>query len=357
MRVRTSGLDTCRSKTVLVPASLCRKCRHDRELRARDTGEDELGDAVARPHPYALAGRITVPRRDQAGPLVVGVDHPDRVAQHQPLLVAKPGARQHERTPLRGVDAKGDAGRDQDGRRLRLEHERAIDARMQIETGRQARTPGREAPARKPRVEDLELDSHEPWGARRCRAIRSASRWATSRLVITGQSSMPSASTRWMVLRSPPKVSVPGDTSLARIQSQRLRSRLARAFATISSVSAAKPMTRAGRSLPRCAMLARISGFSARRSTGGPAPSFFSLCRPAVSTRQSATAAAMTATSTGSVASQAASISAAVSTGTTLTPAGGGSCVGPETSTVSAPSAASAAAIACPCLPEEWFEI
>ena len=100
-----------------------------------------------------------------------------------------------------------------------------------------------------------------------------------------------------------------------------------------------------------------MSGFSARRSTGGPPPSFFSLWRAALSTRQSATAAAMTATSTGSAASQAASISAAVSTGTSLTPAGAGSCVGPETSTVSAPSAASAAAIAWPCLPEEWFEM
>ena len=47
----------------------------------------------------------------------------------------------------------------------------------------------------------------------------------------------------------------------------------------------------------------------------------------------------------------------AVSTGTSLTPAGAGSCVGPETSTVSAPRAASAAAIAWPCLPEEWLEM
>ena len=64
----------------------------------------------------------------------------------------------------------------------------------------------------------------------------------------------------------------------------------------------------------------------------------------------------MTATSTGSAASLAASICRAVSTATSLTPDGVGSCVGPETSTVSAPSAASAAAIACPCLPEEWFD-
>src|SRR5260370_238885 len=71
---------------------------------------------------------------------------------------------------------------------------------------------------------------------------------------------------------------------------------------------------------------------------------------------QSGPAAAMTATSTGNAAWLAASISSAVSTATRVTPAGVGSWVGPDTSTVSAPSAASAAAIAWPCLPEEWFD-
>src|SRR6516165_9875232 len=358
-RIGTSGLDAGRSKTVFLPAALCRKCRYDREFRTRDAGEDELRDPVAGTDPYALTGGIAIPCRDQARSLVIGVDHSDSVAEHQPLLVAEAGARQDQRTPVRGADAKGDARRNQHGRHLRLQQERAIDAGVQVETGRQARAPGRETPAGKSRIEDFELDFQGPRGREtpRCRAIRSASRAATSCLVITGQSSIPSASTRWIVLRSPPKVSVPSDTSLARIQSQRLRRRLRRAFSTTPSVSAAKPTTRAGRSLPRWAMVARMSGFSARRSTGGPLLSFFSLRRPAASTRQSATAAAMTATSTGSAASQAASISLAVSTGTTLTPVGAGSCVGPEISTVSAPSLASAAAIACPCLPEEWFEM
>src|SRR5271165_1301164 len=359
MRARTSALDSGRSETAFRPAFPLRKGRYDREFRACDAGEDELGDAVARPHPYALAAKIPVPSRNQTRTLIIGIDHPDRVAQHQPLVVAEAGTRQHKRTPFRGADAKGNTRRDQDGRHLRLQDERVVDAGMEVESGRQARAPAREAPAGKPWIEDLELDFQEPPGCRTpiCRAIRSASRAATSRLVITGQSSVPSASTRWIVLLSPPKVPVPGETSLARIQSQHLRRRLRRPFSTTSSVSAAKPTTRAGRSLPRWAMVARMSGFSLRRSTGGAPPSFFSFRRPTVSTRQSATAAAMTATSTGSAASQAASISTAVSTGTTLTPAGAGSCVGPETSTVSAPNAASAAAIAWPCLPEEWFEI
>src|SRR3546814_19643847 len=48
----------------------------------------------------------------------------------------------------------------------------------------------------------------------------------------TGQSSTPSAVTSCMRLRSPPKVAVPGATSLARIQSQPLRSSLRRACST-----------------------------------------------------------------------------------------------------------------------------
>src|SRR5437667_5903999 len=351
--VRTSGLDAGRSESTLPAASSRRKRRHDRELRSHDASEDELGDAVAGPNRYRLTLGVAVPRRYQAGSLVIGIDDADRIAEDEPLLMAEAGARQDQCTPFRVADAKSNAGGDQDGGHLRLEEERVLDAGVQVEPRRQARSPGRETPAGQPWIEDFELDFHKPREAPKRAAIRSTSRAATSLLLIIGQSSIPSASTKWIVLRSPPNVPDPGETSLARIQSQCLRRRFRRAFSTTSSVSAAKPMTSAGRSLPRRAIEARMSGFSTRRSTGGPRPSFFSLCWSAVSTRQSATAAAITATSTGRVASQAASISAAVSTGISLTPAGVGSCVGPETRTVSAPSAASAAAIAWPCLPEE----
>lgn len=57
----------------------------------------------------------------------------------------------------------------------------------------------------------------------RCSAIRPASRMATSLLPSGGQSSTPRAVIRCTVLRSPPKVPVAGDTSLATIQSQPLR--------------------------------------------------------------------------------------------------------------------------------------
>ena len=190
-----------------------------------------------------------------------------------------------------------------------------VDTGVQVEPRRQARAPGREAPAGSRGSRILSSTFTTGTGRRRS-AMRSASRAATSRLVITGQSSIPSASTRWIVLRSPPKVPVPGETSLARIQSQRLRRRLRRAFSTTSSVSAAKPIDE-GR--PVVAALGDASR-GCRGSRRGAAPAgrrrLSSACAgAAVSTRQSATAAAITATSTGSAASQAASISAAVSTG------------------------------------------
>src|SRR5215471_19495426 len=360
-RIGTSGLDAGRAEPGLLAAFPSRKRWHDHEIRSRNAGKNELRDTVSRLDLDCLTAMdgVAVPCRDQAGPLVIGIDDADRIAENQPAIMAEPGTRHHKGAPFGVGDAKGDTRRDQDRGGLRLQKKRPVKTGVEIEPGRETRSAARKTPPAQPRIEKLELYLHD---SRNCRcssilAIRSARRVATSRLVITGQSSTAAASTRWIVLRSPPKVSVPGETSLARIQSQRLRASLRRAFSTTSSVSAANPMTRAGRSLLRCAMRERMSGFSANRRTGGPSTPFFSLWDAAHSIRQSATAAAMTATSTGSAASQAASISAAVSIATTSTPSGEGSCVGPETSTVSAPSAAKAAAIACPCLPEEWFDM
>ena len=143
----------------------------------------------------------------------------------------------------------------------------------------------------------------------------------------------------------------PPETSLATIQSQPLRARLAMACSTTFWVSAAKPMTRRGRCGP-AATVARMSGLSAMVSVGAAAPGcFFSFCVASCATRQSATAAAMTAMSAGSAASQAVSMSRADSTWTVVTPGGSGSVTGPATSVTRAPSAASAAAMEWPCLP------
>src|SRR5258708_36431605 len=121
---------------------------------------------------------------------------------------------------------------------------------------------------------------------------------ATSLWANDGQSSTPDAVIKCTVLRSPPKVPDALDTSLATIQSQPLRWRLSMALATRSSVSAAKPITSAGRLLPGRESVARMSGFGASSSDGGAAPGFFLILASAgLAAFQSATAAAHTATS------------------------------------------------------------
>src|SRR6516165_7728566 len=51
--------------------------------------KDQLRDAVAGLDPYTVTLRIAVPCRNQARALVIGVDHPDCVAQHQPFSMAE----------------------------------------------------------------------------------------------------------------------------------------------------------------------------------------------------------------------------------------------------------------------------
>ena len=80
---------------------------------------------------------------------------------------------------------------------------------------------------------------------------------------------------------------VPPATLLATIRSQPLRSSLALAFATIFSVSAAKPTTTVGRSVALLEISARMSGFSTRRSVGDAPSSFLIFCRATVPPRAS----------------------------------------------------------------------
>ena len=140
--------------------------------------------------------------------------------------------------------------------------------------------------------------------------------------------------------------SLAGLTSLATMRSQRFRASFSRAWAITSSVSAAKPTTSRGRCFFRPATLARISGFSTSPRRGGPDAPFFNFDAPAVSTRQSATAAAAMKMSAGRACSTAASISRAVSTRSVSTPSGSGSVTGPLTRTTSAPASAAARAMA-----------
>ena len=101
--------------------------------------------------------------------------------------------------------------------------------------------------------------------------MRPTSARATSSFDCGGHDSTPLAVTRCTVLTSPPITPLSDDTSLATIQSQPLRLSLSLALATRFSVSAAKPMTSRGRLVLRCAMVARMSGFSTSDSAGVPA--------------------------------------------------------------------------------------
>src|SRR5450432_58785 len=123
-------------------------------------------------------------------------------------------------------------------------------------------------------------------------AMRATSAPATSSFDCGGHDSTPSLVIRCTLLRSPPMIPVAAETSLATIQSQPLRLSLACALAMTFSVSAAKPITKRGRSALRCATAERMSGFSIRVRAGVAPFAFLIFWRPASATRRSATAAA-----------------------------------------------------------------
>ena len=102
---------------------------------------------------------------------------------------------------------------------------------------------------------------------------------ATRSLLSVGQFWTPSALIRWTVLRSPPNVPVAGETSLATIQSQPFRVRLS--IALVIRIlglggEADDERGRLGRAWPGSA---RMSGLSASSSDGGAAPACFLILR------------------------------------------------------------------------------
>ena len=104
------------------------------------------------------AHRIAVPCRNQAGALVIGVDQSDRIAEHQPVAVAKTRPRQDQPAPFGIADAESDARGDQHRRRLRLQQQGLVEAGMQVEPGGMLGAVTRKAPAGQPRVENFEFD-------------------------------------------------------------------------------------------------------------------------------------------------------------------------------------------------------
>src|SRR5262245_20155796 len=314
--------------------------------RPRDRCDDQLCDAIAASHGVGAVAVIDEDHADLAA--IVGVDGAGAVEHGDAGLESEAGAGPYLRLELRG-QRDGDAGADQGalpGRQDEIRGQRG----KEVEPGGQWRriTRQRQAVA----VRQPPQRHGDALGIQVCaakwRTMRSTSRSATSIFDSVGQCSTVPSEMRWTVFCCPPNVPVPGETSLATIQSQPFAARLAVACPTTRSGSAAKAMTNRGLALPAPESVARISGLTASSSRGGLAPAFFSFWPAGLAIFQSATAAAHTATSAGSAARQDASISSAVSTWRTVTPGGSGSAVGPETSTVSAPRRARAAAIAWP---------
>ena len=68
-------------------------------------------DAIAGRHGDrgAGAGRVPVPGRYEARPFVIGIDDPDRVAEHEPA-VAEPRPRRDHGAPVRVADPQREAG-------------------------------------------------------------------------------------------------------------------------------------------------------------------------------------------------------------------------------------------------------
>ena len=75
-----------------------------------------------------------VPDADQQRALVVGIDQPGAVAQHDPVLMAQAGARQDHRAHGRVADVDRQARRNQRGI-ARLQRQRRVQRRAQVEAG------------------------------------------------------------------------------------------------------------------------------------------------------------------------------------------------------------------------------
>src|SRR6185436_1324789 len=165
-------------------------------------------------------------------PLVVGVDQPDQVAEHDAVLRAQARARQDHRGVLRVADMDGDAGR----------HELAVagiqddfffNTSSKIEPRRAGAGVMRQHAA-DPLVEDLDLQLSHLSRVATC----SIRRRASSSLGPCPRAYSPLASYRVMALSSRPMVSC---AMFAAISGSFFFASFALAFSARFSLSAAKP--------------------------------------------------------------------------------------------------------------------
>ena len=83
----------------------------DLEAHLLDGHEHHLGDALSRL--YLVAPGSPVPAGNEYLSLVVGVDQPGQVAEHEAVLVAEARTRQEHRGKTGIPDVDGEPGRDQ----------------------------------------------------------------------------------------------------------------------------------------------------------------------------------------------------------------------------------------------------
>src|SRR5579883_1406168 len=86
-----------RAEAAVAAPRLRREGGDEAEARPQNGNENELRDAIAGVDDDRIrAGRQAAPDRDGDGRRPIGIDEPDRIAEHQPALVAEPAPRQHE---------------------------------------------------------------------------------------------------------------------------------------------------------------------------------------------------------------------------------------------------------------------
>ncbi len=152
-------MDAGRAETAGAARRFARERFHRGEYRAQHRHEHHLRDALARlDHDRLGARRIAVPDADHDRTLVVGIDHADRVAQHQAFLVSQPRARRDRRGHIRVAHMHRDAGRHQLRRRAGLDRQRGVQAGVQIDRGGHVALIAGQAPLVQARVKDLDFD-------------------------------------------------------------------------------------------------------------------------------------------------------------------------------------------------------
>jgi hypothetical protein len=106
------------------------------ELHLNHRYDHQLGKAVHRvKHKWRTS---TIPCRYKNLSLIVGIDQPNQVAEHDAVLMPQPGARQDHGREAGVVQVYGDA-RGHQFRLSRRQRERVVDTRTQIKSGRAGR--------------------------------------------------------------------------------------------------------------------------------------------------------------------------------------------------------------------------